>query len=533
MKNPLRVLILVFLPDLQGFPPQSVNIRILLTGKFTFFDMAWFRLYFILVLLPGICSGCKPDLKQPAFKDGVKGAGETVALQSIVYRWAEKALEATSRDTERFKPRPTVTSRYLGLFSVAVFDAWTRYDSLAKPVYLEGVERRPASERTERNKEIAISYAAFRILSEYYFSDTSSFREYMVSLGFDPLNKSIDPLTPEGIGNLAASAVIEARKNDGSNQYAEVEGSEGTSYFDYTFYNPVNTPDSNKDISHWQPKYFSDNKGGKFAPGCLTPHWGKVKPVALQSAEQFRSPPPPSIGSAQLEKEVKEVVEMQANLTNDQKALVEFMRDGPSSVQQAGHWLKFALNVSERDSFTIDEDVKLIFLVEVAAMDAFIACWDTKMYYDFARPYSLVHYYFKDKMIKGWGGPGKGMISMKGQDWRPYSPDNFLCPPFPAYVSGHSTVSGACAEVLKLYTGDDHFGLNVKRVPGELTEPENIGDTVVLSFATFTETAEKAGISRVLGGYHIQADNVEGLVLGHKVGQEVWKWYNMHMGKRQ
>lgn len=495
--------------------------------------MALFRLLLIPVFILGICSGCKPNLKQQAFPDGPKGVRDAMARQSIVYRWAEKALEATSRDTERFKPRPTVTSRYLGLFSIAVFDAWTRYDSLAKPVYLSQVDRRPSNERIDRNKEVAISYAAYRILSEYYFSDTTYFREYMIALGFNPDNKSLDATTPEGIGNLAARSVIDARKNDGSNQYAEVEGSEGTSYFDYTLYKPVNTPDSNTDIRRWQPKYFSDNNGDRFSPGCLTPHWGKVKPVALQSADQFRSSPPPSIGSEQLEKEVKEVVELQANLTNEQKALVEFMRDGPFSVQQAGHWLKFALHVSERDSFTIDEDVKLVLLTEVAAMDAFIACWDTKMYYDFARPYSLVHYYFKDKPIKGWGGPGKGMIPIKGQDWRPYSPDNFLCPPFPAYVSGHSTVSGACAEVLKLYTGDDHFGIDIKRVPGALTEPENVGDTVVLSFATFTETAEKAGLSRVLGGYHIQADNVEGLLLGQKVGREVWHWYNLHISVRQ
>ena len=47
----------------------------------------------------------------------------------------------------------------------------------------------------------------------------------------------------------------------------------------------------------------------------------------------------------------------------------------------------------------------MYFLVEVAAMDAFIAAWDTKMYYDFARPYALVHEYYRDKQIKAWGGP--------------------------------------------------------------------------------------------------------------------------------
>ncbi|UJH91405.1 vanadium-dependent haloperoxidase [Antarcticibacterium sp. 1MA-6-2] len=214
----------------------------------------------------------------------------------------------------------------------------------------------------------------------------------------------------------------------------------------------MNTADENIDINRWQSKYFSDGKGGQFAPKCLTPYWGKVKPIGLKSGDQFRPGPPPLVGSKQLQKEVEEVVEMQANLTDEQKALVEFMRDGPQSVQQAGHWLKFAQEVSIRDQHTLDEDVKMYFLNQITAMDAFIASWDSKLYYDFTRPYALVHEYYKDKTITGWGGPGVGMIEMKGQDWRPYSPDTFLCPPFPGYTSGHSTISGACAEALKLFT---------------------------------------------------------------------------------
>ena len=84
--------------------------------------------------------------------------------------------------------------------------------------------------------------------------------------------------------------------------------------------------DNNVDPDRWQPKYFSDGKGGQFAPGCLTPFWDKVKPVALKSGDQFRPGPPPKVGSKQMEEEVKEVIELQANLTDEQKALVEFMR---------------------------------------------------------------------------------------------------------------------------------------------------------------------------------------------------------------
>lgn len=483
----------------------------------------------LYLLLAGIClsGSCRFSEKRTS----VYSTENLVAgAPSLAYQWAEIALKATANDTERFSPRPTITSRYLALVFISMYDAWSRFDTNASAVYLQSVEKKSASERTLRNKETAVSFAAYRTLNEYFLSDSLMFREFMIKSGFDPGNVSMDPATPEGIGNRAAKAVIEARRFDGANQYGDVEGSDGRSYYDYSHYQCVNTADECLDINRWQPKYFSDGKGGKYAPGCLTPFWNAVKPVALKSADQFRPGPPPLVGSKELEDEVHEVVELQANMTNEEKALVEFMRDGPASVQQAGHWLKFAMDVSERDQHNLDEDIKMFMLVEVTAMDAFIACWDAKMHYDFARPFALVHHYYKDKMIKGWGGPDKGIIEMKGQEWRPYSPETFVCPAFPAYVSGHSTVSGGCSEVLKLFTGDDYFGEEVKLVPGALTEINNLGDTVVLKMPTFTATADMAGQSRVLGGYHIQSDNIEGLKLGRKVGREVWEWYRELVG---
>jgi hypothetical protein len=461
-----------------------------------------------------------------------KTIDEPSGPDNMAYQWGKMALDATANDTERFKPRPTITSRYLGLIFISVFDAWSRYDNTAVAVYLSNVERRPTDEQTLKNKETAISYAAFSAMKEYYYSDTEMFIKFMMELGYDPDNTTLDPNTPEGIGNLAAKAVIETRRNDGSNQYGTEKGSNSEPYFDYTGYAPVNSPDENVDTNRWQPKYFSDGKGGKYAPGCLTPFWHHVTPVALKSADQFRPGPPPMIGSEQLEKEVKEVIDLQANLTDEEKALVEFMRDGPQSVQQAGHWLKFAQDVSRRDNHTLDEDVKMYFLTEITAMDAFIASWDSKMFYDYARPYALVHDYYQDQVIKAWGGPGQGVIDMKGEQWRPYSPEEFLCPPFPSYVSGHSTISGACAEALRLFTGDDHFGEKVELIPGVLTEIDSMyyGNPVILEFTTFTETGNMAGISRVMGGYHIQADNVAGLQLGRDVASETWKFYQHHLG---
>lgn len=482
----------------------------------------------LIAVLYCLLIGCTNTVQ----KEVIDQEDEPIGSNNIAYKWGQMALIATANDTERFRPRPTITSRYLGLIFVAMFDAWSRYDEKAIPVYLQQVARRPANERMLKNKEIAISYAAFRAMSEYYYKDKALFEGLMVQMGCNPNNKSLDPSTPEGIGNLAAQATIDKRKGDGANQYGEEDENNKMPYFDYTGYTPVNTPDENVDPNRWQPKYFSDGKGGQFAPACLTPFWDQVKPVALASSDQFRPGPPPLIGSQQLEEEVQEVLEMQYNLTDYQKALVEFMRDGPQSVQQAGHWLKFAQDVSRRDQHTLDQDVKMYFYNQVVAMDAFIASWDSKMFYDYARPYALVHDYYDQQKIKAWGGPEKGMIEMKGNEWRPYSPETFLCPPFPSYVSGHSTISGGCAEALKLWTGSDTFGSSAQLVAGAMTEPHHLGDTILLEFPTFTATAEMAGISRVLGGYHIQADNVAGLELGRNVAHEVWKFYQKHIGAK-
>lgn len=455
---------------------------------------------------------------------------EPKGASNVAHQWAQVALDATANNTELYRPRPTITSRMLAMVFTSIFDAWSRYDAKAMPVYLQA-ERRPAEEQTLANKEKAVSYAAYTALMEYFAHDSAMFRNKMRQLGFDPFLASTDLAIAEGIGQVAAKTVIDVRKSDGSNQYGTEPGALDKPYGDYTHYQPVNDPDHNVDLKRWQPKYFADGNGGKFAPTCLSPHWFKVKPFGLDSAAQFRPGPPPMIGSDQLAAEVKEVIDLQANLSNEQKALVEFMRDGPKSVQQAGHWLIFALFVSKRDSHSLDEDVKMCFLVENAAMDAFIASWDAKMHYDFARPYALVHEMYRDKDIQAWGGPLKGTVTMKGQEWVPYSPETFVCPPFPSYVSGHSTVSGACGEVLKLFKGNDEFGMSVRLLPGSLTEEGITQDSVTLSFPTFTQCADQAGISRVLGGYHIQADNIEGLKLGRNVGGKVYEKYKKYVGE--
>ncbi|HEX8253441.1 MAG TPA: vanadium-dependent haloperoxidase, partial [Thermoanaerobaculia bacterium] len=435
--------------------------------------------------------------------------------------------------------RPTIISRTLAIALTAMYDAWAAYDDKAVGTRLGGSLRRPPSERTDANKTKAIAYATFRALEDVYPDDRAWLAEQMRAKGFDPNDRSRDVTTPQGIGNVTAAAVIAYRQRDGANQLGDEVGGNGKPYSDYTYYKPVNTVAKVLDADRWQPIPFENPRGGeKLTPGFLTPHWYRVKPFALDRSDQFRPGPPPMVGSDRLKKEVDEVIAFNAALTPEQKATVEFMRDGPRSTGQSGHWLKFAQMVSRRDRHDIDRDVKLYFAVANVAMDAFIACWETKRYYDSSRPWTLVRHYYAKQSLNGWAGPGKGVVKLTADNWHPYSPFTFPTPPFPGYVSGHSTVSAACAKTLELFTGSDNFGEVEKRKAGMMTEADfdclaiqalegktpdgDVNCDVELPLPTFSATAEMAGISRVMGGYHIQADNIEGLAMGRNVAQFEW-----------
>jgi hypothetical protein len=461
-------------------------------------------------------------------------------VKSPAFEWLDIALEATAREHDRNGPRPTVGSRMLAIVVTAMYDAWAAYDDKAVPTRPDGPRRRPPAERTPQNKKKAVAYATYRALLYIFAEDRAWLADQMRRYGYDPDDASTDPATPQGVGNAAAAAIIAYRRGDGANQHGDEVGSNGKPYSDWTFYRCANPADRILDPDCWQPIEFDDGKGGKVTPGFLTPHWYRVKPFALDRSDQFRPPPPPKVGSAQLKREVDEVLAFNASLTPEQKAIVEFMRDGPRSTGQSGHWLRFAKDVSRRYRHGIDQDVKLFLAVGNVAMDAFIAAWEAKRYYDSSRPWTLVRHYYAGKKVRGWAGVGKGVVTLRAEDWHPYSPLTFITPPFPGYVSGHSTVSAACARTLELFTGSDHFGETERRRAGDLTEPgvecrimqmrdgrpaldRGLTCDVALRLPTFSATAEMAGISRVMGGYHIQSDNVEGLRLGRRVADFVWQ----------
>lgn len=428
--------------------------------------------------------------------------------QSLSYRWTQTLLDTISA----VKPGPPMTARAIGLVATAIFDAWAAYDAVAVGTRMGDNLRRPAGERTQANKEKAISFAAYRLLVDLYPTQQSRFDNMMATLGYNPLDTTTDTSTPQGIGNVAAAALISFRHSDGSNQL--------NNYADTTGYVPVNTPSSVVDPSKWQQLQFANGA----MPAYIAPHWGNVVPFALTSPSSVRPAAPPAYGSQTYLAQAQEVVDLLANLDDRKKVIAEYWADGPGSVLPPGHWQLFGLWVSERDNHTLDQNVKMFFLLGNAVFDAGIACWDCKRVFNTSRPFTAIRAIYSGQTIPSFGGPGVGVIMDNGNNWYPYQSRNFITPPFPEYTSGHSTFSAAAAEILKRFTGSSHFGHSVTLSSGFSTfEPGVPSSPVTLSWSTFEDAANEAGSSRLYGGIHFRAGDLEARKCGREVGDQVWR----------
>lgn len=438
---------------------------------------------------------------------------------TTVVQWNEAALEAI-RITH---PGPPMVARSLAILHTCIYDAWAAYDPVAAGTRLGGTLRRPAADRTAANKEKAASYAAYRALVDQYPTEAIRFNSLLTSMGYDPSDTSTDTSTPSGIGNVAAQAVLTFRHGDGANQLGDLGQ---PPYSDYTGYTPANDPDNINDANRWQPLRVSDGHGNFVVQKYIAPHWGQVTPFALTSSSQFRPTKEPrkTHPPGKYRQQADQVLDYSAKLTDEQKVIAEYWADGPESELPPGHWTLFAQFVSKRDNHNLDADVKMFFAMTNAILDASIACWEAKRHWDYVRPVTAIHHIFAGKKVRAWAGPGKGTEKINGEDWRPYQAETVVTPPFPEYISGHSTFSTAGAEILKRFTGSDAFGESKTQPAGtSRVEPGLVpANDATLSWPTFSAAADEAGISRRYGGIHFEEGDVRGREMGRKIGAQAW-----------
>jgi len=234
----------------------------------------------------------------------------------------------------------------------------------------------------------------------------------------------------------------------------------------------------------------------------LLPHWGRVRPLALPSVEAFRPPPPASLPSPEWAAEFNLLKQIgatnSATRTPEQREIALFWADGPKTETPPGHWNRIAQQVIRKKQYDLAASARLLAALNAAMADAAIVCWEAKFHYNYWRPITAIRAAETD------GNPD----TAPDPAWRPLIPT----PPFPEYTSGHSTFSGAAAEILAQITGSDEFPF--------VTASDGLPG-VVRRFRRFSDAAREAGLSRIYGGIHFPSGNEQGLASGRKVAQAV------------
>jgi hypothetical protein len=198
----------------------------------------------------------------------------------------------------------------------------------------------------------------------------------------------------------------------------------------------------------------------------MLPLFGNVRAWMMTPDDivKERPGPPPSTSSPLMSQELAEVRRQVDRGSRQELAIANKWADGPGTPTPPGHWNFIAGPYVQRAAFSEVRAARAFALLNMALHDAAVGCWETKYFYFNPRPSHL------DRDLKTLIG----------------------LPNFPSYTSGHSTFSGAAAEVLSYLF------------------PSGTAD--------FNAMKEEASISRLYGGIHYRSDLEEGKAHGQRIG---------------
>ncbi|MDE0216168.1 MAG: hypothetical protein OXN79_06265 [bacterium] len=418
--------------------------------------------------------------------------------------------------------------RYSVLLYSASFDAVAPYHDTAVGIYTR-IGRRPASE-SENNllPNTAILHTAYRLMLEFAPHRTDEWRAMLTDYGLDPDDETgLDwpcdssdrtDASAAAIGNLAARCTLDARRNDGFNQFGDVNGAP---LRDTTGYVPFNSPYELSDASRWQPLVVPHTNGVFRSQVFVTPQWANVQPFSGFNPRDYRVDPPTESDHTNAESyraQAEEVIEEVANLDDYKKTIVVFFDNK----------LRGAQFLPQVKIDNLDDVVKFVqgnFLVEMASHDVGVVVWQEKQRFDAVRPVTAIHHLFGDETISGWGGPGKGTVSMPASQWRSFA----STADHPEYPSATTSFCGAYAQALRRYAGveDETGGYRGVRPAGSNSiEPGATPATdIELSFETWSEYEDLCAKSRVWGGVHFWPSVEVAVPLGQQIGDLAYEYW--------
>ena len=381
---------------------------------------------------------------------------------------------------------PPVASRIYAYTSLASYEA-IRFITPGNPSLVEkmkGFEKMPEPEKDKKyNYTLAASKAFFTVTHKVVFS-LDSLKNYEANL-FDTFKENIsdDSVYQRSIdfGTKVGETILKRAMAD---NYLK---------------------------SRSKPKFLGSNEPGKWRPtqpdylDGVEWCWNTMKPLLLDSCSQFFPGPPPAYSidtNSTFFKAVKAVYIASNQLTTEQREIAKFWDDNPfvmehsghmmfanKKITPGGHWMGIAAIAARKTNANEVKIARTYALTATALFEAFIACWDVKYKWNYIRPVTVINE-FIDKT------------------WSPV----LQTPPFPEYISGHSTITASAATVLTDLYGDN-FAYT------DTSDLRYIG--IKRNFNSFLQAADECSVSRFYGGIHYRLSVDSGALYGRKVGNFV------------
>ena len=264
--------------------------------------------------------------------------------------------------------------------------------------------------------------------------------------------------------------------------------------------------------------------GGK-TQKYLTYTWNSVKSTGLTEASETAIKNAAlaffPTNSADRDAEVGEVVSITATLTDEQKMVAEFWAGGPGTVSPPG---MFAWFWKENIKIQSPSEVTLFYSFLELGIHLFEISrivWGLKHDAIQARPIQEIRRLYRGQPLTGYDG-----ISIQGESWMPYQESNFVTPPFADFPSGHSAFSQVFALIMSKWFSSAMPTNSIESMDVNLLSPTLGNQThalnsftinpatsqiqvgvvpttpITLSWSTWQDMADQAGISRKYGGIH-------------------------------
>lgn len=232
----------------------------------------------------------------------------------------------------------------------------------------------------------------------------------------------------------------------------------------------------------------------------VEPLWSTVRTFVTDNAQACEPPLPLPYSTnpeSDLYREANEVRNTERSATN--RAIAYHWEDGPGrSSTAAGHWMRIAQQLLEREGSNLAECAKTYCLTGFAVADGYASAWFVKYKYFRLRPIT----YIRENM---------------DPNWTPL----VQTPPSPEYGSEAAVLGGACPTMLIRQFGDIGF-LDRTHLGSPLFTPE--GGPFVLperTFGSLTQAGDDAAISALLGGTHFRRACEEGQESGRCIANTI------------